>query len=272
MIRNPLSIVFLVFVSLLLNCGRRLPPPTASGSIGSTQSDPTSSSSEISVGVSLPELEINVEPSIIRAGEPALLVWEARNADRVIINHNIGEVETSGRIKFFPDRTTTYEVKAKGSGGEVVKEARVEVLGGTLGHVQGEALRPLGERFSKFIKPIFFEYNSAKLTEQAKLILTESTRWLTRLDNESIRFLIEGHCDERGTERYNLALGDRRAQAALVYLVKNGVDPSSIDTISYGEERPFDSRQSEEGWSLNRRSHFVLLKGPDSGEQPTVTR
>ena len=269
--RYVVTLTVLVVVSLLLNCGRRLPPPIPQVSTGSAEPDSTISS-DIPVAVPFPELQLSIEPSLIRPGEAALLLWEAGNADRVLINHNIGEVETSGRIKFFPDRTTVYEVTAKGPGGEVVKTARVDVLSDTRVDIREEDLRPLTERFSNFINPIFFKYNSAELTEQAKLTLTNSARWLTSLENVRVRFLIEGHCDERGTEQYNLALGDRRAQATLVYLVRNGVDSSRIETISYGEERPLDPRQSEAGWTLNRRAHFFFLEGPDAGEQPTVTR
>ena len=269
--RYIVTLAVLVPVLLLLNCGRRSPPPVPSVSPGSVEPDSTISS-DIPVAVPLPKLEVSIEPSVIRPGESALLLWEAENADRVLINHNIGEVETSGRIKFFPDQTTAYEVTAKGPGGEVVKTAKVDVLSDTRADIREEDLRPLAERFSNLINPIFFEYNSAELTEQAKVILTNNARWLTSPENVRVRFLIEGNCDERGTEQYNLALGDRRAQTTLVYLIRNGVNFSRIEAISYGEERPLDPRQSEEGWALNRRAHFVFLEGPDLGKQPTVTR
>lgn len=269
--RYAVALAALVAVLLLLSCGRRPPPPVPPVSTGSAEPDSTVSS-DTPVAVPLPELEVSIEPSVIRPGESALLRWEAGNADRVLINHNIGEVETSGRIKFFPDQTTTYEVTAKGPGGEVVETAKVDVLSDTRTDIREEDLRPLAERFNNFINPIFFDYDSAELTEQAKLMLTNSARWLTSPENVAVRFLIEGHCDERGTEQYNLALGDRRAQAAFVHLVRNGVDSSRIDTISYGEERQLDPRQSEEGWALNRRAHFVFLEGPNASERPTATR
>jgi len=75
-----------------------------------------------------------------------------------------------------------------------------------------------------------------------------------------MKFQIEGHCDERGTGEYNLALGERRANSAKKYLVSLGIEPGRISTISYGEERPFDQGHSEDAWTKNRRAHFVILK------------
>jgi len=98
------------------------------------------------------------------------------------------------------------------------------------------------------------------LSEEASLILDGNAEWLTRPENLGIRFLIEGHCDQRGTEEYNLALGDTRAQAVLAYLARQGIDLSRVRALALGEERPFDLRQTEEGWRLNRRAHFMLTQ------------
>lgn len=78
--------------------------------------------------------------------------------------------------------------------------------------------------------------------------------------NPTVKILIEGHCDERGTNEYNMALGEKRAKAARDFLVKYGIDPSRIDIISYGEERPLDPRHNEEAWALNRRAEFVIIE------------
>jgi peptidoglycan-associated lipoprotein len=76
----------------------------------------------------------------------------------------------------------------------------------------------------------------------------------------ALLFVVEGHCDERGSEEYNLALGDARAEVVAEYLKNNGISKSRITTISMGEERPFDNRKVEAAYALNRRAHFVLLK------------
>ena len=108
-----------------------------------------------------------------------------------------------------------------------------------------------------YIADAFFEYNDASLSADAQTALTNSATWLKK--NSEYNLLIEGHCDERGTEQYNLALGDRRANQAKEYLVTLGVDASRIRTVSYGEERPFDPGHDESAWSKNRRDHLVLV-------------
>jgi len=108
-----------------------------------------------------------------------------------------------------------------------------------------------------YIADAFFEYNDAALSTDAQTALTNSATWLKK--NSQYNLLIEGHCDERGTEQYNLALGDRRANQAKEYLVTLGVDASRIRTVSYGEERPFDPGHDESAWAKNRRDHLVLV-------------
>jgi peptidoglycan-associated lipoprotein len=103
---------------------------------------------------------------------------------------------------------------------------------------------------------IHFEYDSANLTNTARERLSTHARWL--LAYPSIQILIEGHCDERGTVEYNLALGDRRAQAAYNYLVSLGVPTSRMKTISYGKEFPLDPGHNEEAWVKNRRDRFLI--------------
>jgi len=105
---------------------------------------------------------------------------------------------------------------------------------------------------------IFFEFDRYDLSPQARAILEKKAIWLK--NNPKYRLRIEGHCDERGTNEYNLALGDRRANAAKNYLVSLGVEPERISTISYGEERPLDPRNTEDAYSKNRRAEFKLIK------------
>jgi peptidoglycan-associated lipoprotein len=107
------------------------------------------------------------------------------------------------------------------------------------------------------IRDAFFEYAEATLSSDAQAALTTSANWLK--SNPKYNLLVEGHCDERGTEQYNLALGDKRAQQAKDYLVASGVDASRIRTVSYGEERPFDPGHDENAWGQNRRAHLVLV-------------
>ena len=110
-----------------------------------------------------------------------------------------------------------------------------------------------------YIRHAYFNYDEATLDSAAQENLQSSATWL-RGEGAAYNLLIEGHCDERGTEQYNLALGDRRANAAKEYLVTLGVDASRIRTVSYGEERPFNEGHDESAWSQNRRAHLVLVR------------
>jgi peptidoglycan-associated lipoprotein len=103
---------------------------------------------------------------------------------------------------------------------------------------------------------IYFDFDRSDLNPEAQEALKRKAKWLRKNSGESV--IIEGHCDERGTNEYNLALGDRRAQSAKNFLKDLGIAESRLTTISYGEERPADPRRNEKAWSKNRRDHFVL--------------
>lgn len=108
-----------------------------------------------------------------------------------------------------------------------------------------------------YIQDAFFAFDESTLSADAQSALTNSANWLKK--NSSYGLLIEGHCDERGTEQYNLALGDRRANTAKEYLQTLGIDASRLRTVSYGEERPFDAGHDESAWAKNRRDHLVII-------------
>ena len=103
---------------------------------------------------------------------------------------------------------------------------------------------------------VYFEFDQATLTPQARETLVKNGQWL-RI-NRDVVITIEGHCDERGTNEYNLALGDRRAETVKIFLADLGIQSSRLKTISYGEERPADPNHSESAWAKNRRAHFLI--------------
>ena len=109
------------------------------------------------------------------------------------------------------------------------------------------------------LRDAFFNYDEATLDGAAQSALQASATWL-RGQGAAYNVLIEGHCDERGTEQYNLALGDRRAYAAKEYLTTLGINAGRIRTVSYGEERPFEEGHDEASWAQNRRAHLVLVQ------------
>jgi peptidoglycan-associated lipoprotein len=113
------------------------------------------------------------------------------------------------------------------------------------------------EETGKF-EDIYFDYDQYDIRADAQPVLQTVASWL--LKNMPAKILVEGHCDDRGTNEYNLALGDRRAKAVRDYLVALGIASSRIETISYGEEEPLCTAQTEECWTKNRRAHFIILK------------
>jgi peptidoglycan-associated lipoprotein len=106
------------------------------------------------------------------------------------------------------------------------------------------------------LKPVFFEYDSAEISAEAQAVLAENAGILKRYSTWAVT--IEGHCDERGTAEYNLALGERRAGAAKTYLVSLGVSADRLRTVSYGKEFPFEAGHDTTAFSKNRRAHFVI--------------
>lgn len=107
-----------------------------------------------------------------------------------------------------------------------------------------------------YVNDAFFETDKADLRDDTRDVLAANAAWLKA--HASVKVLIEGHCDERNTSEYNLALGWRRANAAKDYLVSLGVAANNVSTISYGEEKPFAAGHDESSWSQNRRAHFVV--------------
>jgi peptidoglycan-associated lipoprotein len=206
-----------------------------------------------------PTIDLTASPTTVQRGQESVLTWDSTHADSVVIDGGVGNVGPRGTIRVAPLESTTYTATATGSGGSTRASARVTVARGGLdeGDVIATDIQALQKAIEDgLIQPVFFNYDSAELSSEAKAVLEENARWFRRYPQADI--VIEGHCDERGTEEYNLALGDRRAQAALNYLVQMGVAPSRVEAISYGEERPFVAGHTEAAWAKNRRAHFVV--------------
>ncbi len=106
------------------------------------------------------------------------------------------------------------------------------------------------------LKDVFYDFDKSNIRDDQKAALNDDVAWLK--GNANAKVLIEGHCDERGTAEYNLALGERRAKSAKDYLIAAGIPADRISTISYGKERPFVLGHDESAWKWNRRAHFVL--------------
>jgi peptidoglycan-associated lipoprotein len=129
-------------------------------------------------------------------------------------------------------------------------------LGGAAGRPGAGGAIGASERSAFENEDIFYSYDSSSLTTQAQDVLRKKAAFLKA--NPNVKVTIEGHCDERGTNEYNLALGEARAKAAKAFMVDLGIPAARMATISYGEERPLVQGRGEEAFAKNRRAHFVI--------------
>jgi peptidoglycan-associated lipoprotein len=125
----------------------------------------------------------------------------------------------------------------------------------------------LAEARAALTAPVYFEYDAAEITSEARALLDAKLPLLSA--NPSVRIRIAGHTDSRGSDEYNLALGQRRASATKAYLTQRGIDASRIDIVSFGEERPAAEGEDESAWSRNRRAEFEVVGGGESMTLPS---
>ncbi|HYK89544.1 MAG TPA: peptidoglycan-associated lipoprotein Pal [Acidobacteriota bacterium] len=202
-----------------------------------------------------PTVTLSANPSTIEKGQSTTLSWNAANSTSVTISSGIGNVESSGSRSVSPADSTTYTARASGPGGNATAEARVTVTAPP--PVTPPPPPPISDEvfFANNVQDIFFDFDKYNIREDATVTLQNNARAFA--ERSGIKFTLEGHCDERGSEKYNLALGDRRANAAKEWLISHGVSADRIDTISYGKERPTCTEHTEDCWQKNRRDHFT---------------
>ncbi|MGB7149100.1 MAG: peptidoglycan-associated lipoprotein Pal [Terriglobales bacterium] len=205
-----------------------------------------------------PTASLSVSPNSITAGETASLSWQTSNATNVSID-GIGVVQPNGSQSVSPTGSTTYHLVAKGPGGTQEASARLTVTQPpppppppSVASISDEDL------FNQNIKDVYFDYDKSDIRADQQASVQADAAFLAQHPN--LGFTIEGHCDERGSIEYNLALGDRRANAVKNALTAAGISASRINTISYGKERPFCTESNEACWQQNRRGHFVYQK------------
>jgi peptidoglycan-associated lipoprotein len=205
-----------------------------------------------------PTASISVNPNSIQAGQSASLTWQTSNATDVSID-GIGAVQPNGSQAVSPSDSTTYHLTAKGAGGSQEATARLTVTAPPPPPPPPAAPTVSDEDlFGQSIKDVYFDYDKSDIRGDQQSSVQADVAFLSQHPN--ISFTIEGHCDERGSTDYNLALGDKRANAVKDALVSGGVSASRIKTISYGKEKPFCTESNEACWQQNRRGHLVYQK------------
>lgn len=238
--KSTLWIASVLVVSLvdLAGCKHKVQPPVATA--------PPAPAAQ-------PTANITASPAAVTAGEPVTITWNTTNARSATIE-GIGKVATSGTKTITPSSSTTYHLLAKGDGGTADAYGRVTV---TQPPVAAAAPTMTEEQeFQANVKDIFFDYDKYNVRSGDESILSRDAEFLR--SHPGMKVVIGGYCDERGSDEYNLGLGQNRASEAEKELVASGVPSTRIRVVSYGKEKPFCSDASDSCMQENRRAGFSL--------------
>jgi peptidoglycan-associated lipoprotein len=203
-----------------------------------------------------PTVTLQAAPTVVQQGQSATLTWSSTNATALNLTPGVGNVAPQGSAMVTPDSSQTYTITATGPGGSADANVRVTVNSAAAPAANRGA--SIEELFTREVQDVYFDLDKADIRSDARNALTATAQFLRSYPQ--IKVTLEGHCDERGSTEYNLALGDRRAQAAKDFLVAAGIAADRIQTVSYGKERPFCMDHNEACWQQNRRGHFVMAR------------
>ena len=235
-----LPLVVFAALAAVAGCGKKTTPPSAA------QTAPAE--------VAAPTAQLTATPAFVSAGDQVQLKWTTTDATTISID-GIGDVPSAGVKTVTPTETTSYHLVARGDGGMAEATAKVTVNAPPAVEVPTGAMSA-EEVFKANVQDIFFDYDTYDIRGDAQATLARDASYL--VSHPTIKIVIGGYCDERGSNEYNLALGQNRADAAKNALVTAGVAADRIRVISYGKEKPFCSESTEECWQQNRRAGFTL--------------
>jgi peptidoglycan-associated lipoprotein len=205
-----------------------------------------------------PTASLTASPETIDKGQSSTLTWQTTNATDISIDNGIGAVQATGSRQVSPTESTTYTLTAKGDGGTQSATARVTVNAPPPPPPPPTQNLTDEQLFSQNVKDIYFDYDKSDVRGDQQASIQSDVAFFQQHPN--ITFTIEGHCDERGSTEYNLALGDSRASSVKNALVAAGISADRIKTVSFGKEKPFCTESNEACWQQNRRGHFVYTK------------
>lgn len=202
-----------------------------------------------------PTATLAANPAVIEEGQSTTLTWQTDNATEVNIE-GIGTVMASGSRTITPGSSTTYTLTAKGPGGSQDASTRVTVNA----RVAEAPPPPISDEdlFAQNVKDVLFDYDKSDIRADQTMKAQGDAKFLA--EHPSIKVVVEGHCDDRGSEEYNLALGNHRAESLKHSLMQEGVPEDRIKTVSYGKEKPFCSDDNEGCWQQNRVDHFSFAR------------
>ena len=205
----------------------------------------------------VPTASISADPAAIDQGGSVVLNWRTTNATSVSID-GIGAVNPNGTQTVTPSNSTNFHLVAKGEGGTTDANVRVTVRVPQAPAADTSASTDMGSdaAFHAAVKDIFFDYDSYDLNADGQTKAAQAASYLSQ--NPSIRVVVGGYCDERGSAEYNLALGEQRATAARQALINAGISANRVSVISYGKEKQFCTEADESCYRQNRRAQFNL--------------
>jgi len=206
-----------------------------------------------------PIAQLTATPTTITAGDQVVLSWRTTDATNISID-GIGDVPSSGVKTVNPTTSTSYHLVARGDGGTTEATARVTVnpvqMGVAVPQDSSASNMSADEQFRASVQDIFFDYDAYEVRSDAAAQLSKAAAYLA--NNPSIKVLIGGYCDERGSNEYNLTLGQSRANSVKQALTQAGIAENRLRVVSYGKEKPFCTESTEECWQQNRRAGFTI--------------
>ena len=202
-----------------------------------------------------PTVSLQASPTSIEPGDSSTLSWTSTDATQLTIAPDVGSVTAQGSTKVTPSSSTSYTITASGPGGSASASARITVATAA---PTAKSEPTMDELFLKEVRDAYFDFNKADVRSDARDALAKTADFLRNYPQ--VKVTIEGHCDERGSTEYNLALGDRRASAVKQYLISLGISADRLNTVSFGKEKPFCMQTTDDCYQQNRRGHFVRAK------------
>lgn len=249
-----LTVLFMIVLSVFaVSCRRQVPAPPPVAAPPPAPPPPPA-----------PTITLRADRTTIDRGQNLTLTWEVRNAATVRIEPGLGDVNVNGgNQQVTPPSSVTYTATATGPGGSASDVARITVNIPAPPPVVETRVTPpptvsIDQLFSDNMRPILFDYDQSDIRSDQIAQLQSNANFLRQQPN--VRFTIEGHADERGSQEYNIGLGDRRANAVKQYLVSQGIPDNRMNVVSFGEERPDCRDTSEACYARNRRAAFARIQ------------
>ena len=236
-----LPLIVLVVLVAVAGCGKKTTTPSSAQTAPATIAP-------------APTAQLTATPAFVSAGDQVQLSWTTAGATTISID-GIGDVPSSGVKAVTPSQSTSYHLVARGDGGMAEATARVTVNAPPAVVVPTSTMTP-EEEFKGAVQDVFFDYDTYDIRGDAQAVLSRDASYPASHPN--VKIVIGGYCDERGSNEYNLALGQKRADSAKDALVSAGVATGRIRVVSYGKEKPFCAESSEECWQQNRRAGFTM--------------